>query len=72
MPDQGTNKEKYFNHVFLKRKICRLWREINTLPSISSFTYRVFSIFERKKNGSDPSVKDIKLVIPAPTQKTMT
>ena len=53
--------------LFIKAK-CRLWREKNTLPSISSFTDRVFSIFRRKKYGSDPSEMDIKVVIPALTQ----
>ena len=39
----------------------------NTFPSISSLTDRVFSIFRQKKVRSDPSEKDIKVVIPAPT-----
>ena len=43
------------------------WREINTLPSISSLTDRVFSIFRQKEVQSDPSEMDIKVVIPAPT-----
>ena len=43
------------------------WREINILPSISSLTDRVFSIFRQKKVRSDPSEMDIKVVIPAPT-----
>ena len=67
-PNQGTNREKYFNHTIYQRERCRLWREINTLPSISSFTDHVFSIFRRKKYGSDLSEMDIKIVIPAPTQ----
>ena len=49
MPNQGTNREKYFNHITYQRKRCRLWREINTLPSISSLTDRDFSIFRQKK-----------------------
>ena len=53
---------------------CRLWREINTPPSISSLTDRVFSNFRQEKVRSDPSEIDIKVVIPAPTQyiKTQT
>ena len=66
-PDQGTNREKYFNHIIYQRERCRLWREINTFPSISSLTDRVFSIFRQKKVRSDPSEMDIKLVTPAPT-----
>ena len=53
--------------IFIKEKGCRLWREINTLPYISSLTDRVFSIFRQKKVRSDPSETDIKVVIPAPT-----
>ena len=53
--------------LFIKEKGCRLWREINTFPSISSLTDRVFSIFRQKKVRSDPSEMDIKMVIPAPT-----
>ena len=67
-PDQGTNREKYFNHNIYQSKRCRLWREINTLPSLSSLTDRVLSIFRQKKVRSDPSEMDIKVVIPAPTQ----
>ena len=67
-PDQGTNREKYFNRNIYQRERCRLWREINTLPSISSLTDCVFSIFRQKKVWSDPSEMDIKVVIPAPTQ----
>ena len=26
-PDQGTNREKYFDHIIYQRKRCRLWRE---------------------------------------------
>ena len=48
-PNQGTNREKYFNHIIYQRKRCRLWREINTLPSISSLTGRDFSIFRQEK-----------------------
>ena len=67
-PNQGTNRQKYFNHNIYQRKGCRLWREINTLPSISSLTDRVFSISRQKRVRSDPSEMDIKVVIPAPTQ----
>ena len=51
---------------------CRHLREINTLPSISSLTDRVFSILRPKKYGSDPSEMHIKVVIPAPTQLKIT
>ena len=67
-PDQGTNREKYFNHINYQTERCRLWREINTFPSIPSLTDRVFPIFREKKVRSDPSEMDIKVVIPAPTQ----
>ena len=50
-------------------KRCRLWREINTLSSISSLTDRILSIFRQKRVRSDPSEMDIKVVIPAPTHK---
>ena len=53
--------------LFTKEK-CRLWREINTFPSISFLTDRVLSIFRQKRVRSDPSEMDIKVVIPAPTQ----
>ena len=53
--------------LFIIEMGCRLWRKINTLPSISSLTDRVFSIFRQKKVRSDPSELDIKVVIPAPT-----
>ena len=66
-PIQGTNKEKYFNHLSITEK-CRLWRELNTSPSISSFIHRVFSIFRRKKYGSNPLEKDTKVIFPTPTQ----
>ena len=46
----------------------RFWREENTSPSIFSIIDRVFSIFRRKKTGSNPSEMDIKVIIPAPTQ----
>ena len=48
-PIRGTNSEDYFNHIIYKRKKIRLWREINSSPSISYFRDRVFSIFRRKK-----------------------
>ena len=67
-PDQGTNREKYFNHIICQREKCRLWREINTFPSISSLTDRVFSIFRQEEVRSDPSKMDIKVFIPLPTQ----
>ena len=54
--------------LFIKEKGCRLWREINTLPSISSLTDSVFPTFRNENVRSDPSEMDIKVVIPAPTQ----
>ena len=50
-PIQRTNREKYFDH-FTYRRNCLLWREINTLPSISPLIDLVFSIF-RQKNVQD-------------------
>ena len=41
---------------------------MDKFPSISYFKDRVFSIFRRKKYGSDQSEMDIKVLIPAPTQ----
>ena len=35
--------------LIIKRKRCRIWREINIFPSISSLTDSVFSIFRQKK-----------------------
>ena len=67
-PSQGTNREKNFNQINYKDKRCRLWREINTFPSISSLLGCVFSFFQRKKYEPNPSEMDIKLLIPAPTQ----
>ena len=67
--DQGTNREKYFNHSIYQRERCRLWREKNTFPSISSLTDRVFSIFRQKKVRSGPSEMDIKVVIPVRHKK---
>ena len=59
------------NILSIKEK-CPLQREINTYPSISSFIDRVFSFFQRKKYGSNPSEMDIKVVIPLPTQLMIT
>ena len=42
------------------------------LSLLSSFTDRVSSIFPRKKNESDQLEKDIKVLIPAPTQWIIT
>ena len=39
----------YFNHIIYQKERCLLWREINTLPSISSLTDRDFPIFRQKK-----------------------
>ena len=38
-----------------------------TFPSISSIIGRAFSIFRQKMDGPNPSEKDIKVSIPAPT-----
>ena len=70
-PIQRTNGEKFFNHVIYKAK-CRLWREINTSPSIFSFMERVFFITRRKKYGSSLSEMGITVVIPTLTQKLTT
>ena len=67
-PSKGTNREKYFNHINYKDKRCLLWREIYTIPSISSLIGRVFSIIRGKKHEPNPSELDIKVLIPAPTQ----
>ena len=58
--------------LFIKGKKYRLWREINTFPSISSLMDRVFSIFRQKRYASNPSEMDIKVVIPAPIQQITT
>ena len=60
-PIQGTNMEKYFNHIIYKGKI---------LTSLSNSFYmdRAFSIIPRKKYGFNPSEMDIKVIIPAATQ----
>ena len=55
--------------IKITKETCRLWRETNTIPFISSFTDRVFSIVRRKMYGSNPSQMDTKVLIPAPTQK---
>ena len=55
---------KYFNHNFYQRKICRLWRELNTLPSTSSFTDSLFSIFRRKSTGPIPRKRASKWLFP--------
>ena len=39
---------KVLSSYHLSKERCRLWREINTLPSISSFMDRVFSLFRQK------------------------
>ena len=58
--------------ILSRRGKCRLWRETNTFQSFSSFTDCVFSIFRRKKYASNPSEVNIKVVIPAPTEKIYT
>ena len=66
-PNQETNREKYFNQTIYDGKTPTLVRK-NTSPSISSFMNLIFSIFQRKNCGSNPTEMDIKMVIPAPTQ----
>ena len=57
--------EKYFNSIIYQREGCRLWREINTLSSISSLTDRVFPIFRQlfprrhNKQKHKQMIKDI-------------
>ena len=70
-PSQSTNREEYFNYVHYKDKRCRLWREINTFSSISSLIGCVCSTFRRKKYKPNPSEMDMKVLIPAPTQKIL-
>ena len=50
--DQGTNREKYFNHNIYQRERCRLGREIKTpfRPFLRSRTAS-FPSFDRKKYG---------------------
>ena len=67
-PNQGTTRERYFNHIIYKGKKAEFWSEINTYPFILSFMDRVFSIFRKKGYGFNPSEMDIKVVIPAPTK----
>ena len=50
-PNGGVKGEKYHNNIVYQRKRCRLWREINTLPSTSSLTNRVLSILRRTNTG---------------------
>ena len=50
------------------KEICQLGREIDIFPSIKYFTDRAFSNFRLKKNQSDQSEYDIKVLFPAPTQ----
>ena len=51
-PNQSTNREQYFNHIY-KEKMPTL-RELNTSPFISPFIDRVFSIFRQKKVRVQP------------------
>ena len=46
-PNQGTNRENYFNHNIYKGKMLTLAVKKSS-PSISSFKDRVFSIFRQK------------------------
>ena len=47
---------------------CRLWREINTFASISLLIGCILSIFRQKMYEPNPMERDIKGLIPAPTQ----
>ena len=63
-PDKGTNRDKYFNQINYEDKKCRLWREMNTFPSISSLIGCAFSIFRLKTYEPTPSEVDIKRLVP--------
>ena len=66
-PIQGTNRGEYFNQIIYKGKVPTV-AGLNTLPSISSFIDRVFSIFRQKMYGFNPSEMYTKVLIPAPPQ----
>ena len=38
---------------------CQDWREVNTLPAISSHLGRIFSVFRQKNDEPNPSEMDI-------------
>ena len=59
-------KEKYFIVLYTKGK-CQFWRELNTFPCTSSLKSRVFSILQQKMYAPNPSERDVKELIPAPT-----
>ena len=54
--------------ILTAEEICQHWREMNLFSSISSFTDGVFSMFRQKQYEFKPSEKDIKVLVPAPTQ----
>ena len=66
-PIQATKSGKYFNHIIFRRRLPTLEGK----KHLSVHFFLVFSIFRRKKMGSNPSEMDIKVVNPAPTQKTL-
>ena len=66
-PGQGTNKEKYFVHHYIKVRNAEAGGKQTTFPSISSIIGRAFSIFRQKMDGPNPSEVDIEVFIPAPT-----
>ena len=67
-PSQGTKREKYYIQINYKVEKCWLWEEINTFQSIPSFIRCAFSIIRRKMYEPNPTEKNIKVLIHAPTQ----
>ena len=66
---QGTNREKYFNHIIYNGKMPTLVGNINTSPFTFFSKTASFPSFDGKEYGSSPPQIDIKVVIPALTQK---
>ena len=67
-PNQGTNREKYFDHIIYEGKDADFCgKKTPFRPFLPSWTAS-FPSFDRKKHGSDPSEMNIKVAIPAPTQ----
>ena len=67
-PNQGENREKYFNHINYQGKTPTLTG--NKHPSVHFFFHRprLFHLSRKKMQRSSPSEVEIKLAIPAPTQ----
>ena len=63
-PSQGTKRENYSYEIQHQMLKCRLWREINTYPSISSLKGRLLPIFRRKMDRPNTSEMDIEVLIP--------